>query len=217
MKIEAVIFDFDGVIADTMHDNFKAWERVFGEYQASIQAVDYYLLEGMGRYEIAEFFVEKNKLDKDLVETLVQKKELYYKQSNNFRVYDEIPQILDFLKTSGTRIGLVTGASRDRIESTLGALRSYFDIIVTSDEVQNGKPHPEPYLKAIGKLNCTPAHTIVIENAKLGIQSAKAAGCICLAVETTLGSEFLTEADNVFNNHQRVLNHLTTNYEYSKN
>ena len=45
MNLEAVIFDFDGVIADTMQDNFKAWEKVFLEYDTQIEAVDYFLLE----------------------------------------------------------------------------------------------------------------------------------------------------------------------------
>src|SRR6478735_1571198 len=112
MMLDAVIFDFDGVIADTMQDNFKAWEKVFLEYDTRIGAVDYFLLEGMGRYEIAEFFIEKYNLDKQLRETLVQKKEKYYKLSNNFRIYDEIPAILELLKNKQLKIGLVTGASR---------------------------------------------------------------------------------------------------------
>lgn len=218
MRPEAVIFDFDGVIADTMQDNFKAWHKVFAEYGVNIEAVDYFLLEGMGRYEIAEFFVEKYNLDKALVSEMVQKKEAYYKQSNQFRIYDEVPAILQLLKSKGVKIALVTGASRDRIETTLeGSLRQYFESIITSDEVKNGKPHPEPYLKAIGKLGCQAADTIVVENAKLGIRSAKAAGCFCLAVETTLGKEYLQEADKVYSSHSDILNYFTNNYEHSKN
>lgn len=217
MNLEAVIFDFDGVIADTMQDNFKAWEKVFLEYDTQIEAVDYFLLEGMGRYEIAELFIEKNNLAKELREVLVQKKEHYYKLSNNFRIYDEVHAILELLKNKQIKIGLVTGASRDRIDRTLGALKPFFDIVITSDEVQNGKPHPEPYLKALEKLNCVAANTIVVENAKLGIQAAKAAGCLCVAVETTLGKEYLQQADEIFNNHQHILNYFINHYEYSNN
>lgn len=210
MNTEAVIFDFDGVVGDTMHDNFRAWEKAFGDYDTNIDSLDYFLMEGMGRYEIAEFFVGKSKLDKALVNTLVQKKEDYYKQENNFSVYKEIPELLKHLHAKGIKIALVTGASRDRIENTLqGALRKYFSVIVTSDEVTNCKPHPEPYLKAIAKLGVDPTNTIVIENAKLGITSAKKAGCACYAVQTTLGKEFLTEADIIFESHHDVLNHFT--------
>lgn len=213
MKPEAVIFDFDGVIADTMHDNFRAWHKVFLEYGVEISSLDYFLLEGMGRYEIAGFFTEQHRLDKGLEEELVRKKEAYYKLDNHFRIYSQVPSILDFLKKRDLKIGLVTGASRDRIETTLaGDLRRYFDIIITSDEVTNGKPHPEPYMKALNKLQVSAENTIVVENAKLGIRSAKGAGCTCLAVETTLGKEYLTEADQIFSNHQDILNHFINEY-----
>jgi beta-phosphoglucomutase len=209
MTIEAVIFDFDGVIGDTMHDNFRAWEKAFSDYDTKIDAIDYFLMEGMGRYEIADAFVEKNGLKKELVNTLVQKKEDNYKRENNFSIYKEIPVLLNFLSEHKIKIGLVTGASRDRIEHTLGAeLKKHFSIIVTSDEVTNCKPHPEPYLKAIEKLSCDPKKSIVIENAKLGIISAKKAGCICYAVQTTLGKEYLTDADMVFESHKHVLEHF---------
>lgn len=211
MNIEAVIFDFDGVIADTMQDNFKAWEKAFSDYGAKIQAIDYFLMEGMGRYEIAEAFIEKTRLDKTLVNTLVQKKEDNYKCDNNFTIYKEIPLLLQLLQKHQIKIGLVTGASRDRIEHTLGEeLKKYFSVIVTSDEVINCKPHPEPYLKAIEKIKCDPKNTIVIENAKLGIMSAKKAGCICYALQTTLGKEYLTDADIIFESHNHLLNYIDT-------
>lgn len=209
MNTEAVIFDFDGVVGDTMHDNFRAWERAFMDYNIKIEPIDYFLMEGMGRHEIAAFFAEKNQLDQALVPGLVQKKEEYYKQENNFLVYAEIPGLLEYLHSKNIRIGLVTGASRDRIENTLpGNLRTYFDVIVTSDEVVNCKPHPEPYLKAMEKIAVNPKNTIVIENAKLGIISAKKAGCTCYAVQTTLGKEFLADADVIFETHNHIIKHF---------
>ncbi len=214
MNIEAVIFDFDGVIADTMHDNFRAWEKAFAEYDIKINAIDYFLMEGMGRYEIADAFVKKAGLDKNLINGLVQKKEDNYKKENNFIIYKEIPALLNFLQEHNIKIGLVTGASRDRVKHTLGEeLKKYFSIIVTSDEVTNCKPHPEPYLKAIEKIKCDPKNTIIIENAKFGIISAKKAGCICYAVQTTLGKEYLTDADRVFESHSQLLNHFNQSIE----
>ena len=209
MKLETVIFDFDGVIGDTMHDNYKAWKKVFAEYNVAIDEQEFFLMEGMRRSEIATFFIEKNKLDKSDVNTVVDKKELYYKQDNHFRIYDEVPAIFTLLKNKHIKTGLVTGAGRERLEATLDdEWMSFFDVIITSDEVKNGKPHPEPYLKAIKKLKCNPANTLVVENAKHGIRSAKAAGCQCIAVETTLSKKHLTEADEIFSNHQEILNYF---------
>jgi len=215
MKLEAVIFDFDGVIADTMHDNYKAWKKVFAEHNVEIDGQEFFLMEGMSRNEIAAFFIEKHKLEGLVIGTIVDKKEWYYKQDNSFRIYDEIPAIFELLKSKNIKTGLVTGAGRERLEATLNEeWRSFFDVIITSDEVKNGKPHPEPYLKAIEKLKSNPNNTLVIENAKQGIRSAKAAGCQCIAVETTLSKMHLTEADEIFSHHQEILNYFVKNYEY---
>jgi beta-phosphoglucomutase len=64
--------------------------------------------------------------------------------------------------------------------------------------VQNGKPHPEPYLKALQKLSLKPSQAIVFENAPFGIRSAQSAGLVCLALETSLPRAFLKKADEVF-------------------
>jgi len=61
--------------------------------------------------------------------------------------------------------------------------------LVTIDDVKKGKPDRKPYLQGGKKLNLMPEECLVIENAKLGIQSAKSAGCACFAIETTLGEE----------------------------
>ena len=69
---------------------------------------------------------------------------------------------------------------------------------VCGSDVQNGKPHPEPYLKAMAKLKVSPKEAVVFENAPFGIRSAKAAGLFCLALETSLPSSYLTGADAIF-------------------
>ena len=65
---KAVIFDFDGVIADTMNDNFKAWEYAFLKYNVRIEKLAYFLLEGMGPKSIANHFININKIDIELLE-----------------------------------------------------------------------------------------------------------------------------------------------------
>ncbi len=75
------------------------------------------------------------------------------------------------------------------------SLVNLFDITVTGDEVKNGKPAPEPFLKALRKLKIEPWEAVVIENAPFGIQSAKKAGLFCIAIETSLPRKFLRKAD----------------------
>ena len=87
---------------------------------------------------------------------------------------------------------------------SLGVLIESITCIVTADDVINTKPHPEPYLKAVFKLGIPAENSIVIENAVLGVKSAKAAGCKCYALETTLTGDYLQEADMVFSNHEAL-------------
>ena len=68
---KAVIFDFDGVIADPMNDNFAAWNKAFSVYNVQLNPLDYFLLEGMGRFQVAGFLIKKYGLDSTIEESIV--------------------------------------------------------------------------------------------------------------------------------------------------
>ena len=98
-------------------------------------------------------------------------------------------------------LGLVTGASKIRLDATLSTdFMSYFGVIVTGEQNIRPKPSPDPYLKAVRELGMPPLCSIAVENAPLGIRSAKSAGLYCLAISSTLDSKFLSEADVVVKN-----------------
>jgi beta-phosphoglucomutase len=207
--IRAVIFDFDGVIADTMNDNFKAWQYAFLKYNIQIEKKAYFLLEGMGPTSIANYFLDKNSVDNTLSTEIILQKEQYYKKHNKFKVYPEIYTIFDHLEKNKILIGIVTGASRERIIGTLEKfLLDKTSILITSNDVVKTKPDPEPYQKAIDILNLSSNECLVIENAILGIKSAKAAGCMCFAIETTLDCKSLRNSDMCFKDHANLINYL---------
>lgn len=209
--IEAVIFDFDGVIADTMRDNCVAWQDAFKPYGFNLDAAEYYRMEGMGRFQIAELMIQKYHLDPAIKNDVVEAKELNYKNNNTFRLYTEVPAILRFLKEKKILVAIVTGASKARIgEHMDDKIKEQLSALVTADDVAHTKPHPEPYLKAVEKMGKKPGDCLVIENAILGIQSAKAAGCKCYALETTLKKPDLTMADEVFATHKELLSKFET-------
>ena len=211
--IKAVIFDFDGVIADTMNDNFKAWEYAFLKYNVRIKKLAYFLLEGMGPKSIANHFININKIDIELLEEIILEKENFYNKNNQFKVYPEIYSIFNFLEEKKILIGIVTGASKERFFSTLDKnLIDKTSVIITSNDVVQTKPDPEPYLKAINKLNLSSVQCLVIENAILGIKSAKAAGCICYSISTTLDEEYLFESDISFKSHYSLITYLKKHF-----
>ena len=83
-----------------------------------------------------------------------------------------------------------------------------FDVIVTGDDVSKGKPHPEPYLKAAAKLGVNPSECIVVENAQIGVQSAKAAQMLCVGVTSTQTTQQLQKADKIVPDLNRILEQL---------
>jgi len=125
--------------------------------------------------------------------------------------YDYFEDLLRNLNRRNIRKGIVTGGTRERV---IQIVDKYFDnefaCVVTSDDVENGKPHPEPFLKGAELLNLKPKECVVVENAPLGIQGAKEAGMTVIAVTTTLTEEFLKQADYISNDFREVKSRLNT-------
>ena len=103
-------------------------------------------------------------------------------------------------------MGLGPARSGGRCLCVTGANIDYFATIVTVEDITSGKPHPEPHLRACNNLGCRAG--LAVENAPLGIQSAKGAGLDCVALQTTLDASFLTHADRVFLSHRELLDYF---------
>ncbi len=202
--IKAFLFDFDGVVADSPHLNFRSWQQAFSEQALAISELEYFRMEGMGPRGIAKHFCLQNGIDPLRDEEFVVRKEAFMVSLGNPSIYEGIYSLLKSLNSQGIKLALVTGASKQRITRSLPeTLALLFDAIVTSDDVTHTKPHPEPYLNAADALGITPEEAVVIENAPLGIEAAKKGGFFCIAITTTLPVSELQSADEV------VLNHAT--------
>jgi len=106
-------------------------------------------------------------------------------------------------------LAAVSGSSRSIVGKALNKFfPCCFDVIVTGDEMVRGKPYPDPYIKALEKLNITKKDCIVVENSPLGIESANKAGIYCIAVTSTLKSEYLQHANLVLKNHNELFNYF---------
>jgi beta-phosphoglucomutase len=199
--LSTFIFDMDGVITDTMPYHFLAWETVFAAEGVKVTHEDIYTREGQkGIDSVRELFAEKGKAYSDAVGLrLLKEKEAIFKNIFKRRFIAGSREFIKRSKTEGFKLALVTGTSRHEAEKLLPQeLWERFDATVCGCDVQNGKPHPEPYLKAIHKLKVDLKAVLVFENAPFGIRSAKAAGLSCLALETSLPSAYLKHADAVF-------------------
>lgn len=197
MSWDAVIFDFDGVLGQTMEDNFSAWHQACLEFDIELKKDEYFLLEGLNVREVARTILVKNGVSTVHLTQLAELKEQNYLQNNRFALYPGANEILSRLKTR-LPLGLVTGAGRRRLEATLPeGFIDQFSAVITGDLVERPKPYPEPYLKAVEALEVKPQNTIAVENAPMGIESAKSAGLYCIAITSTLDASHLGDADTV--------------------
>ena len=196
-NFKAILFDFDGTLADTMQDLFLAWKRAFEDFEIEIKKEDYFPLEGMKLSEIAKTISKKYNLSADSLKIL-ELKERYYLEKYSFSLYPGVLNLISSLKNREVKIAIVSASPLEKLVKTAPEEFLFkFDVIISGNDTREGKPSPEPYLMAMKKLNVLPKECIVVENAPLGIKSAKTAGAYCIAVTTTLGKEFLQEADKI--------------------
>lgn len=194
---KTLLFDCDGVICQTPCILFGAWSFAFRKTaNISIDKEEYYLLEGAGVRKTVEVLGNKYNVVPAHYQTIIKLKDDYFRSNYTFSVYDGVYELVDRLKSSGTRMALVTGANKYRIlESVPENFLRQFDALITSDDVVNTKPYPESYIKAAKLLNVESSYCVVLENAPLGIQAAKAAGMYVIAIASTLPKYHLSNAD----------------------
>jgi len=211
LRIKAILFDFDGVIANTLNYHVKAWQRIFEEYNVTIFPLDVCLLEGRIAEDICKLMAEKKglSLDNSTIKKMTAQKREIYNQVTKAKVYPATRKLIEILNETQFKKGLVTGSILENIEPVVEKdFLANFDVIVTGSDVNNTKPHPEPFLTAALKLGIEPHECVVIENAPSGIKSAKQAGMFCIAVKTTIKDEdYLKEADLIVDDVAKISLH----------
>lgn len=223
-NIKGVLFDYDGVIARP-DDNIKAWKTACLKYNFTMTNEDWYEWEGLKPEELAEKILKKYKIKNLTAKMLSNEKKSQYDIISNesgykVQLYENLIQILSYLKEKGIKCGLVTGAIRSRVIKSTPDLLNYFDTIVAADdevdgEKIEGKPAPDPWLLAAKNIDLSPENCIVVENAVLGVKSAKLAKMFCIALLTTIEKESLVNAgaDLVLKNHLDLTNYFQNSYE----
>ncbi len=199
-QFAAVIFDMDGVLIESMQQHVRAWQEVFREYGVEIAPHEIFEREGEKARLTTQVLARRHGLDlgPEDMELLVSKKRELYMQHAPASLRPAARQTLEECRKLRLKTAIVTGSVLKNLRKAIPPEElSYFDVIVTSEEVVNSKPHPEPYLSAARQLDIAPEKCLVFENAPLGIRSAKAAGMTCIALTTTLPPEELSAADYI--------------------
>lgn len=207
---KGIIFDSDGVLVSSMPYHVKAWIKVLGEYGITVTGDDIYKIEGSNHVGVINIIFEKagRKPETGIYDEILEKKRRYFIEYNQSEAFEGMHACLTSLKNN-FRLAVASGADRTIVTSLMNEFYpGIFDAIVSGEDVSKGKPDPEPYNRAVEKLNLEKNECIVVENAPLGVQSAKRAGLFCVAVPTYLEPETLNQADIVVSNHKKLIEYL---------
>lgn len=212
MTFEAIFFDFDGVMAETMPDHLKAWKDIVeNHYGFQFRPMTVKLNEGRPVVGIARAVFEEAGRDysESTLLDIIEQKNKKFRESNNAMIYPENYLIIDNAKANGVKVGLVTGTHRKNVEALLSAeMLEKFDAVIVDGDVRRGKPFPDPYLEAARRVGVAPEKCCVVENAPLGVEAAKTAGMFCVALQTTLSAEHFEAADVTFATHAELAEFL---------
>ncbi len=208
-KPSGIIFDYDGTLADTPEDNFLAWQWALRQFHVEITRQDYFPLEGLKITRIAEKFLQIAKANALDIAAIVELREEYSRKNLTPKLYSSTLPTLRALQARGFPMALASAASRERLSHpALAELKSLLTVVLSGDDFKVGKPSPEPYLTAASLLKIPATECLVIENAPLGIQSARAAGMECIALRTTLNDSYLDGASVIVTALEDILAHI---------
>jgi beta-phosphoglucomutase family hydrolase len=183
-NFKALLFDFDGTVADTMPAHLGAWNKALAKYSLSLSRDQHQAWAGRPTHRIVEMMNELHNTNIN-PQQFVAEKEVHYLASLN--EVSTIGSVMDVINHYHGKIpmAIVTGSRRKIVELTMKQLnlQSYFDLLICAEDYSQGKPAPDCFLMAASKLNIAPADCLVFEDAILGMQAAQSAGMKCLMVD----------------------------------
>ena len=182
-KAKGLIFDLDGTLADTMPIHFIAWKNASARYGIDFTPNLFKQLAGIPLYPTIE---KLNCIFGKSIDAKVMGDHKEVEFEKNMHLTPEIKIVTDLVRKFHGKIPMAvgTGGSRRLSLKSLDiiGLGGYFDILVTSEDVANFKPHPETFLRCAELMGVAPSDCEVFEDGLLGIQAARAAGMMVVDV-----------------------------------
>ena len=189
--IDALIFDFDGLILDTESPDFLSWQDIYAAHGHEL-TVEIWARNVGGawhnQYDPLEALLGRA-LDREVVQAQ------YKARARKIQLAQPIlPGVQGYIKDAkemGIKIGVASSSDHTWVDGNLERLNLIheFDVIVCADDVENVKPHPELFLTAVERLDASPARTIVLEDSPNGARAAHDAGTFCVVVPNPLTAQ----------------------------
>ena len=206
----AVIFDMDGVVLDTEPLYTRAEIRLFGEYNVKIPEEDWPLFRGCSEQDFFNLSMSRY--------NITENKSVFIERGRQY-VKDEFRKSLSFMPgfhslfkriEKNYRMGQVTASPRHNIDWLCGliGLDDIFKYIISGDETTRNKPHPEPYLAMMKKLNVLPTNSVIIEDSLHGLQAGLSSGAHVIAKTGSVPDQDLSIAHRIVVHLNEITNNM---------
>jgi mannitol-1-/sugar-/sorbitol-6-/2-deoxyglucose-6-phosphatase len=201
IEIEAVVFDMDGVLLDS-EPIWRAVEReVFGELGIHVTDDDLRETMGVRIADVVDGWHRRHPWSEpsreEIAHTVVERVARTIEETGS--LHPGVRAAIERLERSGVRLALASSSPMRLIEAVLrmGDLETVFEVVVTAEDDERGKPDPDVYLRAARALGIPPERCLAIEDSINGVRAAKAAGMVCVAVPASDNEAAFDEADLV--------------------
>jgi beta-phosphoglucomutase len=186
--IKACIFDLDGVIVDTAHYHFVAWQRLAMELGVNLTEKENEKLKGVSRMQSLQIILDMGKitLSKARKESLADRKNEwfveYIEAMKPNEIFPGVKHLITAIKKKGIKVAVASSSKNaPRVIELLG-IAKLFDVVVDGSMILDTKPDPEIFLLSAQKMNIKPANCLVFEDAEAGVEAALRAGMKCVGV-----------------------------------
>jgi HAD superfamily hydrolase (TIGR01509 family) len=189
-----VIWDLDGVLADTGEAHFQAWARALSEHTIPFDRSRFDRVFGMNNEDTLTELLGRPPTQGELEGIAERKEELFREHAGeSIRPMPGAIRLLDELAQAGWVQGVASSAPRENIDLLADTfnIRGYFAAVLSGDGLPAGKPDPAIFLAAAEALRLPPRRCVVVEDAPAGVEAARRAGMPCIAVATTRPKETL--------------------------
>mgnify|MGYP000936416411 CR=1 FL=1 len=191
--LEAVIFDMDGVIVDSEPWHLEVNLKLFEELGFELSLEEYKQFIGKSNIDMWSLLKNKYSLKQSMQELLkIQgEKNIQYLQQQKDGLIEGILTLLRTLKEKGIPTGLASSSSLEYIEAVLDKykIREYFQVVVTGESMEKGKPAPDIFLYTAKLLEAKSENCVVIEDSENGVKAAKAGGMRCIGFKNPNSGE----------------------------
>ncbi len=180
--INAIITDLDGTLIDTFEANLRAYQEAFFSVGMVLEPERYRECFG---YRFDRFMSAMGIFDDNKALKIREKKsEIYPKYFDYLRPNKSLIELINSFHKLGGKTAIASTARRENLMNVVHhiGIADSFDLIYAAQDVKNGKPSPEIYLKSMFFLNVNPDEVIIFEDSKVGIDAAKASGAKCIPV-----------------------------------